>query len=78
MHTVLRLTHHVIPVRVQNANNLISWRYTQGDPAIVDIAIINSNNQTLNGNFSIARSVPVSQEVCLALCSLSQCSETIS
>jgi len=28
----------------------------------VDIVVSNSNNQTLNGNFSIARSVPVSQE----------------
>lgn len=28
----------------------------------MDIVVVNSNNQTLNGNFSIARSVPVSQE----------------
>ena len=74
VHTVdnaLRLTHHGTPVRVQNTSNLISWSYTQGDPATVDIVVTNSNNQTLNGNFSIARSVPVSQEVCLTLCSLS-------
>lgn len=47
---------------VQNTSNLISWTYTQGAPATVDIVVINSNNQTLNGNFSIARSVPVSSE----------------
>ncbi|KAF8466043.1 hypothetical protein DFH94DRAFT_639426 [Russula ochroleuca] len=47
---------------VQNTSNLISWTYTTGGPASVDIVVNNSNNQTLNGNFSIARSVPVSQE----------------
>ncbi|KAI0275500.1 hypothetical protein BGY98DRAFT_992297 [Russula aff. rugulosa BPL654] len=47
---------------VQNTSNNISWTYTQGDPTSVDIVISNSNNATLNGNFSIARSVPVSQE----------------
>ncbi|KAN0103645.1 hypothetical protein V8E52_011783 [Russula decolorans] len=47
---------------VQNTSNLISWSFTQGDAATVDIVVSNSNNQTLNGNFSIARSVPVSQE----------------
>jgi hypothetical protein len=81
MHIVdnaLRLTHHAVPVRVQNTSNLISWTYTQGDPSSVDIVVNNSNNQTLNGNFSIARSVPVSQEVFLALCSLSQRSDPIS
>lgn len=66
-----RLTHHAAPVRVQNTSNNISWTYTQGDPTSVDIVISNSNNATLNGNFSIARSVPVSQEVCLAFCLLS-------
>src|SRR5579863_5967552 len=59
--------------RVQNTSNLISWTYTQGDPSSVDIIVTNSNNQTLNGAFSIARSVPVSQEVWLALLSSSQC-----
>jgi hypothetical protein len=67
----LRLTHDATPVRVQNTSNQISWTYTQGDPTSVDIIVNNSNNQTLNGNFSIARNVPVSQEVCLALFSLS-------
>jgi hypothetical protein len=74
VHTVdnaLRLTHYATPVRVQNTSNIISWSFTQGDASTVDIVVTNSNNQTLNGNFSIARSVPVSQEVCLALCSLS-------
>ncbi|KAH9979824.1 hypothetical protein BJV74DRAFT_732618, partial [Russula compacta] len=47
---------------VQDASNLISWTYTQGDPSSVDIIVSNANNQTLNGNFSIARDVPVSQE----------------
>lgn len=71
VHTVdnaLRLTYHVISVRVQNTSNIISWSFTQGDgpgdPSTVDIVITNTNNQTLNGNFSTARSVPVSQEVC--------------
>ena len=63
----LRLTYHVISVRVQNTSNIISWSFTQGDPSTVDIVITNTNNQTLNGNFSIARSVPVSQEVCYLL-----------
>jgi hypothetical protein len=73
VHTVdnaLRLTRPAAPVRVQNTSNLISWTYNPGDPSTVDIVINNSNNQTLNGNFSIARSVPVSSEVCSALRSL--------
>jgi hypothetical protein len=47
---------------VQNTSNLISWTYTQGDPSSVDVIVTNDNNQTLNGAFSIARGVPVSQE----------------
>jgi hypothetical protein len=47
---------------VQGTSNRIAWNYNSGDPSSVDIVITNSNNQTLNGNFSIARSVPVSQE----------------
>jgi hypothetical protein len=54
-------------LRVQDDSNLIAWTYTQGDPTSVDIVVINSDNQTLNGPFSIARDVPVSQEVWLAL-----------
>jgi len=47
---------------VQFTTNTISWQFTQGDPSSVDIIINNVNNVTLNGNFSIARAVPVSQE----------------
>jgi len=47
---------------VQNTSNQISWSFSSGDPSSVDIFVSNSNNATLNGNFSIARSVPVSQE----------------
>ncbi|KAI9447078.1 hypothetical protein F5148DRAFT_1020530 [Russula earlei] len=47
---------------VQNTSNIISWSYTSGDPTSVDIIVTNSDNQTLNGAFSIARGVPVSQE----------------
>jgi len=47
---------------VQDASNLIVWVYNQGDPSTVDIVVTNSDNQTLNGAFSIARGVPVSQE----------------
>jgi len=47
---------------VQNVSNLISWTYTQGDRSSVDIIVTNSDNATLNGAFSIARAVPVSQE----------------
>jgi len=47
---------------VQNDSNTIQWSYTPGDPTPVDIILTNGNNQTLNGDFSIARFVPVSQE----------------
>jgi len=47
---------------VQFTTNTISWTFASGDSTSVDIIISNSNNQTLNGNFSIARAVPVSQE----------------
>ncbi|KAH9056610.1 hypothetical protein EDB87DRAFT_1833641 [Lactarius vividus] len=47
---------------VQNTSNTIQWTYNTGDPNPVDIIITNQNNQTLNGDFSIARFVPVSQE----------------
>ena len=59
-------------LRVQYSSNIIEWTYTQGDPPTVDVVITNSDNQTLNGAFSIARGVPVSQEVWLALLSSSQ------
>jgi len=47
---------------VQNVSNTIAWTYNAGDPTDVDIIITNGNNQTLNGDFSIARFVPVSNE----------------
>jgi len=47
---------------VQNQSNVIDWTYTQGDPNPVDIIITNGNNQTLNGDFSIARFVQVSDQ----------------
>jgi len=47
---------------VQNTSNMIAWTYNQGDPSSVDVLITNQNNATLNGAFSIARGVPVSQE----------------
>ncbi|KAI9439412.1 hypothetical protein BJY52DRAFT_1096204, partial [Lactarius psammicola] len=47
---------------VQNVSNTIQWTFNPGDPTPVDIIITNQNNQTLNGDFSIARFVPVSQE----------------
>jgi activator of HSP90 ATPase len=47
---------------VQNVSNTIGWTYTSGDPTPVDIIITNGNNATLNGDFSIARFVPVSQQ----------------
>lgn len=52
--------------RVQNDSNTIDWTYTSGDPNPVDILVTNGNNQTLNGDFSIARFVQVSELVCLA------------
>lgn len=54
-------------IRVQDASNEIQWAYTTGDPTTVDIIVTNQANQTLNGAFSIARFVPVSQEVWLAV-----------
>lgn len=62
----LALLMFTFNARVQFTTNTISWTFTSGDPTSVDIIITNSNNQTLNGNFSIARAVPVSQEVYLS------------
>ncbi|KAI0259482.1 hypothetical protein BC834DRAFT_846706 [Gloeopeniophorella convolvens] len=47
---------------VQNISNTISWSFSQGDPSPVDIIVTNGDNRTLNGDFSIARFVNVSQE----------------
>jgi hypothetical protein len=65
---VASLTSLFLLFRVQNLSNTISWTYTSGDPTPVDIIVTNGNNATLNGDFSIARFVAVSQEVCLARC----------
>ncbi|OBZ74695.1 hypothetical protein A0H81_05549 [Grifola frondosa] len=46
---------------VQNTSNTISWTFSPGDPNPIDIVIVNANNATLNGAFSIANSVNVSQ-----------------
>jgi hypothetical protein len=62
-------------IRVQDASNEIQWTYAAGDPTPVDIIVTNQANQTLNGAFSIARFVPVSQEVWLASLSFPECSE---
>ncbi|KAH9851279.1 hypothetical protein C2E23DRAFT_831876 [Lenzites betulinus] len=45
---------------VQNTSNTITWTFSQGDPSLVNIDVVNSNNRTLNGAFSIASSVNVS------------------
>jgi len=47
---------------IQFDSNNISWSYTSGDPTPVDILVTNGDNATLNGDFSIARYVPVSQQ----------------
>lgn len=65
-------------LRVQGVSNLIQWTYSSGDPSSVDIIVNNANNQTLNGNFSIARNVPVSQEVWFTLLLLSQYPDQLS
>ena len=49
--------------RVQNQTNVITWQFNQGDPSPIEIVVINSNNATLNGAFSIAQFVNVSQQV---------------
>ncbi|KAI0028657.1 hypothetical protein K488DRAFT_37907, partial [Vararia minispora EC-137] len=47
---------------VQNTSNTISWTATSADPASVDVIVTNTNNQTLNGDFSIARFLNTSSE----------------
>ncbi|KIK56320.1 hypothetical protein GYMLUDRAFT_47088 [Collybiopsis luxurians FD-317 M1] len=42
---------------VFNTSNSINWTSTAGDPESFNIAIINTNNATLNGAFSIASNV---------------------
>ncbi|KAI0764127.1 hypothetical protein BC629DRAFT_1649115 [Irpex lacteus] len=47
---------------VQNTSNTITWQFTSGDPSPVDILVVNSDNATLNGPFSIAQFVDTSAE----------------
>jgi len=47
---------------VQNTSNTITWSFTSGDPNPVDIVVINSDNTTLNGEFSIAQFVNTSSQ----------------
>ena len=49
--------------RVQNTSNTITWSFGAGDPNPVSIIVTNKDNTTLNGAFSIAESVNVSQAV---------------
>ncbi|KAI0093063.1 hypothetical protein BDY19DRAFT_989741 [Irpex rosettiformis] len=45
---------------VQNTSNTINWQFTSGDPSPVDILVVNADNSTLNGPFSIAQFVDTS------------------
>lgn len=47
---------------MQNTSNVIVWTYTPGDPSPVDVLVVNSDNSTLNGPFSIAQFVDVSMQ----------------
>jgi len=47
---------------VQNTTNYIQWQYASGDPSPVDIIITNGNSSFLNGEFSIAQFVDLSQK----------------
>ncbi|KAG8908227.1 hypothetical protein FRB99_008292 [Tulasnella sp. 403] len=47
---------------VFGSSNQITWTYSQGDPNPVTITVTNQNTEFLNGNFSIAQFVSVSQE----------------
>ncbi|KAK7690512.1 hypothetical protein QCA50_005610 [Cerrena zonata] len=45
---------------VQNTTNIIAWSFDQGDTNPISIIVTNSNNTFLNGNFSIAEFVDLS------------------
>jgi len=45
---------------VQFTSNTITWSFSSGDPNPVDITVTNSNDTFLNGAFSIARNLDVS------------------
>ncbi|KAI0369491.1 hypothetical protein BV20DRAFT_967756 [Pilatotrama ljubarskyi] len=47
---------------VQNTSNTITWTFNQGDPATININVVNGNNATLNGPFSIMSFVNVSDQ----------------
>ncbi|CDO77492.1 hypothetical protein BN946_scf184902.g26 [Trametes cinnabarina] len=47
---------------VQNTSNTITWQFSQGDPSPISITVVNANNATLNGAFSIANFVNVSTQ----------------
>ncbi|KAI0673193.1 hypothetical protein C8Q78DRAFT_1077472 [Trametes maxima] len=47
---------------VQNTSNTITWTFNQGDPSPININVVNANNATLNGVFSIASFVNVSTQ----------------
>ncbi|GJE89032.1 GPI anchored serine-threonine rich family protein [Phanerochaete sordida] len=45
---------------VQNTSNVITWSFSAGDPSPVNIVVVNSDNATLNGPFSIMNEVDLS------------------
>ncbi|KZV77763.1 hypothetical protein PENSPDRAFT_645366 [Peniophora sp. CONT] len=47
---------------VANTSKTISWTTSSGDPAQVDVVLTNPNNQTLNGDFFVARFLNTSAE----------------
>ncbi|CAL1698421.1 unnamed protein product [Somion occarium] len=47
---------------VQNTSNVINWTFEQGDPNPASIIVTNSNNTFLNGAFSIAEFLDLSNK----------------
>ncbi|KAJ3475276.1 hypothetical protein NLI96_g11943 [Meripilus lineatus] len=47
---------------VQNASNVITWNFAAGDSNPISIIVTNANNTFLNGAFSIAEFVDLSQK----------------
>ncbi|KAL7278755.1 hypothetical protein PYCCODRAFT_1426324 [Trametes coccinea BRFM310] len=47
---------------VQNTSNTITWQFSDGDPNPISINVVNANNATLNGVFTIANFVNVSTQ----------------
>ncbi|KAH9914060.1 uncharacterized protein BXZ73DRAFT_55186 [Epithele typhae] len=52
---------------VFNTSNSISWSFAAGDPSPINIVIVNSDNATLNGPFSIATGVNVNETAHVAI-----------